>query len=72
MKEKLVKYWERQMMMMERCDSIAVRKTFFDHCFGALEFCQFCRDGLTFDEFSELCDLWTNEWREKIEGKVYK
>ena len=68
MKEKLIKLWERK----ERCIEAAPyfdRKIFFSQAFGALEFAMETLND--WDEEAELIALWNNEWKARLEEKVY-
>ena len=69
MKEKLIKLWERK----ERCieaSSYFDRKILFSQAFGALEFAMEILNDC--DEEAELVDLWNNEWKLRLEEKVYE
>ena len=67
MKEKLVKYWERKEQQMEQYpDSKAA---LLHQAFGALEMVIAVIDN--WDEEAELIDLWNDEWKARLEEKVY-
>lgn len=70
MKEKLINYWERKERYIEGATELADRKTFFSQAFGALEMAMVMTDN--WDAEAELIDLWNNEWRERLEAKVYE
>lgn len=70
MKEKLVKYWERKERYIERADNLESKQIFFAQAFGGLEMVMDILDN--WDTESELVDLWNNEWRERLEAKVYE
>lgn len=68
MKEKLIKYWERKERQMEQYPE---GKTAFLHqAFGALDFAMETINN--WDEEAELIDLWNNEWKARLEAKVYE
>lgn len=67
MKEKLVKYWERKERQMEQYPE--GKMNFFSQAFGALEMAMTMTDN--WDAEAELIDLWNDEWRERLERKVY-
>ena len=67
MKEKLIAYFNRQMLNMEI--NPTERRTYFNHAFGALEFA--CMTLNNWDKESELIDLWNEKWKPKFEAKVY-
>lgn len=66
-KEKLIKYWERKERSMEQYPE--GKKNLFGQCFGALEFAM--AEINDWDAENELIDLWNNEWRPRLEAKVY-
>ena len=70
MKEKLIKYWTFEKMMMKRSDSVSERRTFFDHCFGALEYALYCGVASK-EELEELTELWEDKWRIELEEQIY-
>ena len=67
MKEKLIKYWERKEQSIEQYPEGA--KNFFAQAFGALEFAM--AEVNDWDAEAELIDLWNNEWKDRLEAKVY-
>lgn len=67
MKEKLVKYWERKERQMEQYPDGKV--ALLHQAFGALEMAMSIIDN--WDEEAELIDLWNNEWKARLEEKVY-
>ena len=69
MKEKLIKLWERKERYIEDATELADRKTFFSQAFGALEMALAMIDDLERED--ELIALWNDEWRERLEKKVY-
>ena len=70
MKVKLIMFWQRQLDMIIREESLAARKTFFSQAFGGLMFAMmFC--GEDYKKADELADLWNYEWRERLEEEVY-
>lgn len=69
MKEKLIKLWERKERFIEDYSVKEVRASFFHQAFGALEMVMAISDN--WEEVSELIDLWDNEWRARLEEKVY-
>lgn len=70
MKEKLINYWERKERYIEGATELADRKAFFSQAFGALEMATTMTDN--WDAEAELINLWNNEWRERLEAKVYE
>lgn len=70
MKEKLINYWERKERYIEGATELKSRETFFSQAFGALEMAMTMTDN--WDAEAELIDLWNNEWRERLEAKVYE
>ena len=69
MKEKLIKLWERKERYIEDATELASRKTFFSQAFGALEMALAVLDD--WEREDELIALWNDEWRERLEKKVY-
>ena len=67
MKEKLIKYWERKERQMEEYPEGKV--AFFSQAFGALDFAMEAIG--SWDEEAELIDLWNNEWKARLEEKIY-
>ena len=70
MKEQMLKYWERKERAIMNEESLEYRKIHFSQAFGALDFAMSVLDN--WDEEAELVDLWTNEWRKRLEDKVYE
>jgi hypothetical protein len=69
MKEKLIKLWERKERYIEDATELADRKTFFSQAFGALEMALAFVDD--WEREDELIALWNDEWKARLEGKVY-
>ena len=69
MKEKLIKLWERKERYITN-ETLENRKILFSQAFGALEFAMEMLDN--WDEESKLIDLWENEWKERLEAKIYE
>ena len=67
MKDKLIKYWERKERQMDTLPEGKV--AFFTQAFGALDFAMESVDN--WEEEAELVDLWNNEWKARLEGKIY-
>jgi hypothetical protein len=67
MKEKLIKYWERKEESIERYP--AGGRNFFAQAFGALEFAM--AEVNDWDAENVLIELWNNEWKDRLEAKVY-
>ena len=70
MKEKLVELWERKERYIENATDIADRKALFSQAFGALEMALAVLDN--WDKEAELINLWNDEWKARLEGKVYE
>lgn len=70
MKEKLIKLWERKEHYIEQANNTESKKTFFAQAFGALEMAMVETDN--WEQEAELIDLWNNEWKERLEAKVYE
>lgn len=70
MKDKLIRFWERKERYIEQADNLESKKIFFSQAFGALEMAMDITDN--WDAESELVDLWNNEWKERLEEKVYE
>ena len=70
MKDKLIRLWERKERYINETDSFESRKTFFSQAFGALEMAMDVLDN--WDAENELVDLWNNEWKKRLEDKVYE
>lgn len=67
MKEQLIQLWERKERNIKQAPRYFDRMIFFAQAFGALEMAMF-----TADNEQELIDLWNNEWRKRLEDKVYE
>ena len=70
MKEKLIKYWERKERYIINETHLENRRILFSQAFGALEMAMEMLDN--WDKEAELIDLWNNEWRQRLEDKVYE
>ena len=70
MKEKLIQLWERKERYMEDQPVQAVRAAFFHQAFGALEMALAISDD--WEKEAELIELWDNEWKVRLEKKVYE
>lgn len=70
MKEKLIKLWERKERYIINETCLENRKLLFHQAFGALEFAMQMLDN--WDEESKLINLWEDEWKERLEAKVYE
>ena len=70
MKEQLIKYWERKERAIMNEASLEYRKIHFSQAFGALDFAASILDD--WDKEAELVDLWNNEWKLRLEEKVYE
>ena len=70
MKEKLIKLWERKERYIEDATELRSRETFFAQAFGALEMAMAILDDV--DAEAELIDLWNDEWKARLEDKVYE
>lgn len=68
MKEKLIKYWERKERQMEQYPE--GKTAFLSQAFGALDFSMEMLND--WDKEAELIDLWNNEWKLRLEEKVYE
>lgn len=69
MKEQLIKYWERKERYIINETHWENRRVFFSQAFGALEFAMEMLND--WDKEAELIDLWNNEWKARLEDKVY-
>ena len=69
MKEKLIKFWERKERYILNSTRQADKQTLFSQAFGGLEFALENLDN--WDEEAELIDLWNEEWKPRLEAKVY-
>ena len=70
MKEKLIKYWERKERYIMNATRREEKQINFSQAFGALEFAMEMLDN--WDTEAELIDLWNNEWKARLEAKVYE
>lgn len=70
MKEKLIQLWERKERYIINATELENRKILFSQAFGALEMAMAMVDN--WDAEAELIDLWSNEWKERLEEKVYE
>jgi hypothetical protein len=70
MKEKLIKLWERKERYIVNTTQREEKKILFSQAFGALEFAMEMLDN--WDKEAELIDLWNNEWKARLEAKVYE
>ena len=69
MKEKLIKLWERKERYIENATELKSRETFFSQAFGALEMALAMIDD--WEREDELIALWNDEWKARLEEKVY-
>ena len=67
MKEKLIKFWEREEKYIHLNENLDDRKANFNQCFGALLLAVEMDRSLEY----ELAKLWMNEWKERLEKQVY-
>lgn len=70
MKEKLIKYWERKERYIMNATRREEKQINLSQAFGALEFAMEMLDN--WDTEAELIDLWNNEWKVRLEAKVYE
>ena len=70
MKEKLIELWERKERYIINETQLENRKVLFSQAFGALEMAMAMVNN--WDEEAELIDLWNDEWKARLEGKVYE
>ncbi len=70
MKEKLIKYWERKERYIINATRYEEKQINLSQAFGALEFAMEMLDN--WDTEAELIDLWNNEWKARLEAKVYE
>ena len=70
MKEKLIKYWERKERYIMNATRRDEKQINLSQAFGALEFAMEMLDN--WDTEAELIDLWNNEWKTRLEAKVYE
>ena len=69
MKERLIRLWKRKEHYIETATELADCKVFFFQAFGALEMAMAMTDN--WDAEAELIDLWNDEWKDRLEAKVY-
>lgn len=69
MKEKLIKLWERKEHYIEDAPRYFDKMVFFAQAFGGLEMAMDILDNVEAE--NELIDLWNNEWKPRLEEKVY-
>ena len=70
MKEKLIELWERKERYIINETHLENRKVLFSQAFGALEMAMAVVNN--WDEEAELIDLWNDEWKARLEAKVYE
>jgi hypothetical protein len=71
MMETLIRCFEKYLSMMSAEKDWRVRKSFYDQAFGALTLAiQMC--GSDWDEADKYVEMWNNEWKERLEAKVYE
>lgn len=70
MKEKLIKLWERKERYIVNTTHHEEKQILFSQAFGALEFALEMLNN--WDEEAELIVLWENEWKARLEAKVYE
>ena len=70
MKDRLIRLWERKERYIEQSDNFESRKIFFSQAFGALEMVMDILDNVEAE--NELVDLWNEEWKHRLENKVYE
>ena len=70
MKEKLIKLWERKERYILNETQLENRKILFSQAFGALEMALAVLDN--WEQEDELIALWNDEWKERLESKVYE
>ena len=70
MEKQLMKDWEPKERAIMNEASLEYRKIHFSQAFGALDFAASILDD--WDKEAELIDLWSDEWRERLEDKVYE
>ena len=70
MKEKLIELLERKERYIINETQLENRKVLFSQAFGALEMALAILDN--WDEEAELIDLWNDEWKARLEEKVYE
>jgi hypothetical protein len=69
MKTELKKFISNTYNLMDYLDSVSGRRSLYDQCFGAISFVAQIANDKTLEK--ELEDMWYNEWKEKLEEKVY-
>ena len=70
MKEKLIKLWERKERYIINETQLENRRILFSQAFGALEMALEMLDN--WDGEDELITLWNDEWKARLEEKVYE
>ena len=70
MKEKLIELWGRKERYIINENQLENRKILFSQAFGALEMAMTMVNN--WDEEVELIDLWNDEWKARLEAKVYE
>ena len=70
MKKKLIELWERKERYIINETHLENRKVLFSQAFGALEMAMAVVNN--WDEEAELIDLWNDEWKARLEAKVYE
>lgn len=70
MKEKLIKTWERKEQYIKDAPRYFDRIVFFAQAFGALEMALAVLDNEERED--ELIALWNDEWKARLEEKVYE
>ena len=69
MKEKLIAFWERKERCIINAHRYFDRMIFFAQAFGGLDFA--VANLNEEDSETELINLWENEWKARLEKKVY-
>lgn len=69
MKEKLINLWERKERYIINETFVENRKVLFSQAFGALEMALAVLDN--WEQEEELINLWNDEWKARLEDKVY-
>ena len=70
MKEKLIKLWERKERYIINETQLENRRILFSQAFGALEMALEMLDN--WDGEDEFIALWNDEWKARLEEKVYE
>ena len=70
MKEKLINLWERKERYIINETQLENRKVLFSQAFGALEMALAVLD--SWEQEDELIALWNDEWKARLEAKVYE